>query len=420
MANENRNPDSNTTKLSDLHDSGTLRGPQGKWSVAVAVGSIASVTALLAVLELFQAEPERSTSAPIVPIVEVAQIRWAKDGQPVVASGFVQPPAQIALSAQVGGEVISVASSLVSGGLFKKGDELVRLDPRTYEAAKQRVQGDLAAAEAEIEFYRLQVKQFEKLVAEESAAQNKLDEAIGWRDRVAGQIVGLRAQVVSAELDLERTRIVAPFSGRILAVDVDVGAVVEPGRELATIFANDFLEVIVGLSDDDVRLIPGIWSLNQVEVLPTVRVQVEFAGQLYEWPGFLHRVEAALDDGSRSVNAAIRIPNPDSPGTPLARELAESKPPPLLVGMYANAIMEGRFTDPVAAIPKAALRDGESVWVLNAEDTLRIVPVQVLRILDEEVLIRADGLTSTTPIVTTNLLSATDGMQIRVAHRINP
>ena len=148
----------------------------------------------------------------------------------------------------------------------------------TYEAAKQRAQGDLAAAEAEIEFYRLQVKQFEKLVAEESAAQNKLDEAISSRDRVAGQIVGLRAQVASAELDLERTRIVAPFSGRVLAVDVDVGAVVEPGRELATIFANDFLEVVVGLSDDDVRLILGIWSLNQVEVQPTVRAQVEFAG----------------------------------------------------------------------------------------------------------------------------------------------
>ncbi|MDE0680437.1 MAG: efflux RND transporter periplasmic adaptor subunit [Gammaproteobacteria bacterium] len=375
---------------------------------------------MLTVLELFQAEPERSTSAPIVPIVEVAQIRWADDGLPVVASGFVQPLAQIALSAQVGGEVVSVASNLVSGGLFKEGDELVRLDPRSYEAARQRVLGDLAAAEAEIEFFRLQVQKFQKLVAEESAAQTMLDEAISSRDRVAGQLVSLRAQVASAELDLERTRIVAPFSGRVLSVDVDVGAVVEPGRELARIFANEFLEVVVGLRDDDVRWIPGIWSLNQAEIQPAVRVQVDFAGQLYEWPGFLHRVEAALDDGSRSVNAAIRIPDPDSAGRPLRREPAEAESPPLLVGMYANAILEGRFTNPVAAIPKAALRDGENIWVLDADDTLRIVPAQVLRILEEDVLMRADGLSSTTRVVTTNLLSATDGMKVRVSRRINP
>jgi len=420
VANENRDPDSDTIKLSDIQDGDTLIRPLRKRSVVVAFGSIAAVTILLAVLELFQAEPERSTSTSFVPIVEVSQIRWADDGLPVVASGFVQPLAQIRLSAQVGGEVISVASNLVSGGLFKEGDELVRLDPRTYEAAKQRARGDLAAAEAEIEFFGLQVQKFEKLVAEESAAQTRLDEAISSRDRVAGKLVSLRAQVSSAELDLERTRIVAPFSGRVLAVDVDVGAVVEPGRELAKVFANEFLEVVVGLSDDDVRLIPGIWSLNQVEVQPKVRVQVEFAGQLYEWPGFLHRVEAALDDGSRTVNAAIRIPNPDNPGKPLAQELTEAKSPPLLVGMYANAIIEGRFTDPVAAVPKAALRDGESIWVLDGEDGLRVVPVQVLRILDEEVLMRADGITSTTRVVTTNLLSATDGMKVRVSHRLNP
>lgn len=52
-------------------------------------------------------------------------------------------------------------------------------------------------------------------------AQTRLDEAISSRVRVAGQLVGLRAQVASAELDLERTRIVAPFSGRVLAVDVE-------------------------------------------------------------------------------------------------------------------------------------------------------------------------------------------------------
>ena len=64
------------------------------------------------------------------------------------------------------------------------------------------------------------------------------------------------------KLELERTRITAPFDGIVYEESIDLGDIVSPGRELARFYASDELEVIVALNADDSVFIPDLWQEN--------------------------------------------------------------------------------------------------------------------------------------------------------------
>jgi len=215
---------------------------------------------------------------------------------------------------------------------------------------------------------------------------------------------------------LSRTEIRAPFDGRVLSEQVDVGDTVQPGKQLARIFASGDLEIVVSLTDRDMALVRDPWTGSRAGSPATV--VVEHGGQRYQWPGRLDRVEAAVDSATRTFNVVVRVPEPLARGKPLVEPGAVSGAreagPPLVVGMYASVQITGRDQGPHARIARAALRDGPSIWLLGPGDRIAIRPVRVLLERDDSVAIVADGLTDGARVVVSDLAVVTEGLEVRV------
>ncbi len=380
----------------------------------LALWLLLAAIAVVGLLLILRPRPEVVPVEVGAPFVSVVQPDWREGPLVVVGQGIVMPRARVSLAAQVRGEVLEVSPALVAGGQFNAGDVLLKLDARSFKAAVQQSAGDLKAARADLEFSAAQVQRLEKLVADSLIQQEKLDEERARQSRLLGQVSALEAARLRNSIDLEHTRIIAPFAGKVFGESVDIGDVVEPGRELAQIFPLNDYEVTVALDDKQASLIPGLWQSEAATQGVAARVRVEYGGVDYEWQGFVHRAEAALDQQSRTVNVVVRIPDPNKPGVVVNEADSGVESLPLLPGMYATAHIDGVNPGRAAAIPRAALREGEYIWAVNAEQKLRIIQVRVLQITEDTAVLAGEEMAQVKQLVSSPLTGVTDGMAVQL------
>ena len=123
------------------------------------------------------------------------------------------------------------------GGFFDKGDVLLEIDPADYETALTVAQANLAQARVRLAEEEAQSRQAEldwqRLGGDERPTELVL--RVPQLALARANVAAAEARVREAERDLERTRISAPYDGRVLAKHVDVGQVVGPGTMLATV-----------------------------------------------------------------------------------------------------------------------------------------------------------------------------------------
>jgi len=141
-------------------------------------------------------------------------------------------------------------------------------------------------------------------------------------------------------------------------------------------------------------------------------VTVEHGGAVYSWQARVDRIEAAVDSATRTFNVVVRVDHPSIRGAPVSP--AAGEPPPLLVGMYATVEIAGRNQGRYAVVPRRALREGSTLWLLAAGDTVSIRPVRVLREANETVAVLADGVPKGARVIVSDLKVVTPGMPVRV------
>lgn len=360
-------------------------------------------------------EPPRAAPPPAEPVV-ITRPAVVREGTiEVVGAGTVRPRAEIDLAMQVSGKVSFVDPALVAGGRVRAGQVLVRVDPADYDNAVERARADVAQqevsllqAEEEADIARAEYEQFlarqarlglpapgrepSRLVLREP----QLAAARAARDRA---LAALR----DADLARSRTEVHAPFDAVVRSESVDVGSFLSPGQPLARLYAADAVEVVVPLTDEDAALIPDLWSLRAGDGDRHVGalVTAEFGGRSHSWPGYVDRAQGTLDEVSRTIDVVVRVPDP------FAGEA------PLLVGQYTQVRMEGVSLDAYAIVPRAAVRPGDEVWVVDGS-TVRIVPVRVLQNVDEQVFVVGD-LADGAPLIIGGVQFATEGMRVRAA-----
>ena len=133
----------------------------------------------------------------------------------------------------------------------------------------------------------------------------------------------------------------------------------------------------------------------------------------------MDRVDGALDEQTRTLDVIVRVPEPYSGDAANAggSEGGDADPgaggPPLLVGKFVDVELEGIAPDAWFRIRRAALRPGNEVWAVR-NDRLRIVPVEILQRLDDEVYVTGD-LEAGEQIVVGGIQVGTDGMEVRTA-----
>jgi len=372
---------------------------------------IAGASAVAFVTVANRSEPARRPPRVAVTEVEFVPVEAGRYTVRIATRGTVRPRTESTLIPEISGRVVERASKLRTGAFFEQGDVLLRIDDRDYRAAVTVARAALAQARATLAE--------EKARADQARRDWRRLGATGEPDALvlrAPQLAGARAAVASAQarlekakIDVERTTIRAPYAGRVLEQVVDVGQYVSPGTVLARVYAVDYVEVRLPLSNRQLEFVdvPETYRGDAADLArrgPPVRFTARIGSKRYSWEGRIVRAEGSIDTKSRQLFVVGQVDDPYGKG-PAGR-------PPLKVGQFVEAEIRGRTLDGVFVIPRSALRAGREVLLVDPDNRLRTRAVEpVWRDATNAVVAR--GLTAGERLVVTPLGAGMDGVEVR-------
>ncbi len=413
--------------------------------------AILGVSALVVVLLYFaRRTPEDRVQQSAAPLVRVAIAEPTPYRYSVTAHGSVSPRTESDLIPQVSGEVLWVSPALASGGFFGRGDVLARIDAADYRVEVSSTQASVARAKSEFDRAEKERSRQRRLAKSSVASESRIDDAENAFRIAQASLVEAQSRLERATRDLARTELSAPYRGRVRSEQVDVGQFVTRGTPIARLYAVDYAEIRLPVPDRelaylDVPMIPRPRSAGEesgARLDSVVTLTAEFAGRMHEWKGTLVRTEGELDPRSRMVNLVARVSDPYglSEGVPedgqddfsgraraaaaspeVADDLGEygqarlgrDRSTPLSVGLFVEALIEGHAIDRAFVLPRDALREGNQVYLVDAEDRIQFRDVEVLRTERENVILGA-GLSKGDRVCTSPLQAAINGMRVRV------
>ena len=215
-----------------------------------------------------------------------------------------------------------------------------------------------------------------------------------------------KATEESAQRNLDRCRIRAPFDGMVSKANVRPGQFVSAGIQLGEIFATDVSEVRLPLSTSDLSFInlPKPNELLNIDKAPKVILVNKVGEESQEWIGSIVRSEENVDPINRMVYVVAKVDDPYS--------LKSNNKAPLRRGTFLKATINGRTAKKIIAIPRTALRGKGRVWI--AEDGKLIYRKVKPVYLDENLAIISEGIDSNEQIIVSLLAGVIDGMGIKI------
>jgi RND family efflux transporter MFP subunit len=194
--------------------------------------------------------------------------------------GTIQAVKQGTVAAQVAGNIVALL--VKAGDSVKAGQVMARIDERDTQASLNRSQADLAQADAQLTNARLQWERSQALKAQGFISGAALDSAQAqWK---AAQAAMAAAQAGRAQAALARSfaTVTAPFDGKVLSTQADVGDLAAPGRPILTLYAPRPLRAVVQVpasQSDQMRMakaaevaVPGATDQGSTPWLKATRI----------------------------------------------------------------------------------------------------------------------------------------------------
>ncbi len=364
--------------------------------------------ALLIAKRLIDTRPE-AVKKPVersLPVVEVITAKQTEPEVSVITQGAFSAPRESTLSAQVNGEIVYVSDQFEVGGIFKKGEAILKLDDTDYkttlvstQAAESQAQAAIKDAEVALEMEKARVAQakrdWEKLGRgkEPSALLLRKPQIAAAESRILSAKANLeqtRANVTQAMRNLDRAMIKAPYDCQISMKQLDLGSLAAVGAPLCTVFELGSVEARVPITQEDAGYIT-------VDGTTEVTASAMVGGKMKEWTGVIERSENRIDPQTRSTFMIAQF------------EGAELPP----VGMFAKIEILGGKMEPVISIPRIALIGQNKVIVINEENQVNFKEVQVSRTSDKEVFL-SGGVIAGERVCVTVLNTPMEGMEVQV------
>jgi len=326
-------------------------------------------------------------------LVDVIELKASTQSFAIQSQGTVRPRTETILSAEISGSVVSISPKLIAGGVFRRDEVLMRIDPTNYTVAVDR-------AEALLEQRQIEFDGATKLRSQGYRAESEYASA-------KAALAASRADVVGARRNLERTYIRLPYEGMVLSKEADLGQFVNPGTRLGITFATDYAEIRLALTDQDLAFVD---IPNPREVTrsggadgPSVKLTAVQKGRLTEWDAQIVRSEGVVDEKSRVTYAVARVVDPYR---------LHSAGPSLPIGTFVAASITGSNAVDVIPVPRGALRGADQVLVVNDDNKIEIRTVDVLR-ADANYAYLSSGVSAGERITTTAIEAPTNGMSVR-------
>ncbi|MEO1038851.1 MAG: efflux RND transporter periplasmic adaptor subunit [Pseudomonadota bacterium] len=380
--------------MSDAQSEREERGWLGWLQIAIIAILVIAALVLTARLAGGGGEPARAgapqSEASLIPVRMMTPERGDHQIQ-VRLTGTVEARAIVALSPQVGGRVETLAEAVREGGRFEAGEPLFTIDRRDYQVAVARASASLADAQSAL----LQIE------AEAQVSRNEWTRVYPDRDisplaAREPQLAAARARVEAAEADLaqarlnlERTRVSFPFSGRVVDSRIEAGQLLIAGQSYGAIYDASALEIVAPTSPQELARLDGGEGRAARLVFEDGRAPAS---------GAVARIGAQLDERSRLINLFIAPEDPAS----------------LRPGLFVEAELDGPVINDVMRLPAVALVGLDTVHIVR--DGL-IEPVRI------EVLDRSENLVIAAPfpfaqgVIVSPLPEGAAGGQARIVER---
>ena len=358
-------------------------------------------------------EPNRETPSSDGLLVETQRVEAATHTVAVQASGQVIPAQQMMISSEVQGRVRWQSPELVAGGRFARGASVLRIDARDYQLNLDSRSAEVRRAQLELQLER----------SRQAVAQREW-EAFGNQDQQGDQALALRqpqletaevsvrsaeSAVERARLNLSKTTVRAPFNAMVVSENVDLGQVVGPSSQLATLVGTDAFHVRVSIPVEQLAIVQVPDRNGDGS---EVRVTQQLGSQLIERIGHVVRLLPDVDPVGAMARVLVAIDDPLG----LTEENQGSLP--MLLGSYVDVQIDAGTLQDVIEVPRLALREGRRVLVRNAESRLEVRSVEVAWGREDSVLVAA-GLASGDQVITSRVPTAVRGMLLRVAEPTN-
>lgn len=388
---------------------------------------VAAAVAGTVVLVKNPIQPQKATMQEIVTPVQVEPLTIAAEQVVVNAQGTVTPAEQIQIRPEVSGRIVELSSELVPGGVFQRGDAIARIDPRDYEArlAAQREMVAGARFLLKQEKARKAVAEKEWSLLESSVPANQENWDLALRipqiEQARAALAAAEAGLAKAELDVARCTLVAPFNAIVIREHVDLGQLVNPQMEVATIAGTDTYWVQVSVP---VASLPWIeFPSDEGASGSKARITYRAGTVLVERQGHVVRLLGDLDPAGRLARVLVAIHDP----------LNQDRDPsdlPLLVGAYVDVEVFGKTMDDVVVVPRVALRDVaamdtaegtgiEGIWIMDDDDRLEMRPVEVVWRAKDSVFLR-NGFRDGERLIVSRIASPIEGMKLRLKDEASP
>lgn len=355
-----------------------------------------------------KAKPRTKTRNAV--LVDVKPIEFRTHATTISVMGTVKPQREVALKPRVSGEIIKISENLIPGGRFKKGEELLAIDPSDYQITVRQLASEVARVESDrqVELGRQKVaeKEFELLGESVSAEEKSLMLREPQMENNRALLEGTMARLEQAQLDLKRTSVKAPFNAVVMSRDVNLGTRVAPSTTLAMLVGSDSYWVEAPVPASQLHWI----SIDQEDGPSGSPVQIYDSaawGPDRSRGGRLVGLTAMVEENGRMAKLLAEIPDP------LGLQPNSSGQPKLLLGSYVRVEISGKLLPQAAAIERDLIHNGDQLWIMDEEGRLDIRTVEIAFRGLEKVLI-TDGVSHGEKLITTNLPSPVQGMTLRL------
>lgn len=355
---------------------------------------IPGLAIIAAVLMLgMRQEPPKKERNDLDPLVDVIELESMTANFEVRSQGTVRPLTETVLSAEVSGTITGIAPKFVAGGVFRANEELMRIDPTNYVVAVDQAMALITQRQIEFDGAK-------KLRSQGYRAESEYASA-------AAALATAKAELVRANRNLERTFIRVPYEGIVRSKEADLGQFVSPGTRLGVVFATDFAEVRLPLTDLDLAFVDlpdaADMATSDDVVGPAVTLTAVQKGRAESWSARIVRTEGVVDENSRMTYAVARIRDPYS---------LHSDGNVLPVGTFVAAIIRGAAAENVIRVPRGVVRGSDELVFIGEDNKIRIRRVDIIR-SDAEYSYLRGGASVGERIVGSALEAPINGMSVR-------
>ena len=343
-------------------------------------------------------EPPKKERNDFDPLVAVTELVPMTANFEVRSQGTVRPLTETVLGAEVSGTITSISPKFVPGGVFRANEVLMRIDPTNYSVAVDQ-------AVALVTQRQIEYDGAKKLKSKGYRAESEYASA-------AAALASAKAELVRANRNLERTSIRLPYAGIVRSKETDLGQFVSPGTRLGVVFATDYAEVRLPLTDLDLAFVDlpnasQTMASGRADDGPTVTLTAIQKGRMESWQAKIVRTEGVIDEKSRVTYAVARVVDPYG---------LNGNANVLPVGTFVAATIQGSAAENVIRVPRGAVRGSDELVFVGEDNKIEIRNVEIIRSDSEYSYIRS-GASEGERIIVSALEAPINGMSVRTEEK---